>query len=76
MVKTILKEKSEKGDLLYRMEFFCDNEEDVSRLPTQTNSADIEKCSTGSIALVLNPLEGKSSLRILDSRGIWQEVGA
>lgn len=76
MIKTILKEKAEHGDCLYRMEFFCDGESDTASLPNQKESCGIECCSTGSIALVLKPDEGKSQLRILDSNGIWQEVGA
>ena len=76
MIKVILKEKAQKGDSLYRMEFFCDNESDTASLPTQKTSAELEKCSTGSMALILKPDSGKSPLRILDSEGIWQEVGA
>ncbi len=75
MVKRILKEKSDKFDLLFRMEFFVETEEDVSSLPTQTDAKGVEKCATGSLAYVLDAHEGKSRLRILTSDGIWKEVG-
>ena len=76
MIKTILKEKAEAGDSLYRMEFFLDSEADAADLPTQKSSGGAEKCATGSIALTLKPDGAKSHLRILDSKGTWQEVGA
>ena len=43
MIKIILKEKSQRGDSLYRLEFFCDKESDAASLPNQKNSAGFEK---------------------------------
>ena len=75
MIKRILKEKADQNDELFRMEFFCDSEADVGVLPTQKTPADIGRCSTGSLAYVLEPDAGKSRLRILTSFGLWKEVG-
>lgn len=75
MVKTILKEKADRSDELFRKEFFCESEEDTAVLPTQTDPRDDEKCATGSLAYVLSPDSGKSRLRILTSEGTWKEVG-
>ena len=76
MINTIFKEKTTPADVLYRLEFVCDSEDDVQFLPNQTNDAGISKCATGSIALIVNYDENKTPLRILTSDGNWQEVGA
>ena len=75
MVKTILKERSDRSDLLFRMEFFAETEAELDSLPTQNDPKELERCATGSLVYVLEPEAGKSRLRILTSDGVWKEVG-
>ena len=48
------------------LNFICDAESDVASLPTD--------CKPGSMAIVAEPDEGKSKLRILNNSGTWKEL--
>lgn len=52
--------------------FQCDTEADVDDLPT-THRVGTAVVAAGSTALVLNPDEGKSSSRRLNTDGVWVE---
>lgn len=54
--------------------FFCDTEDDVSALPTQSRNGKGLVVATGSTATVLKPATGKSTYRVLASSGEWVEA--
>lgn len=60
-------------------EFYCDSEEDISKLPTNTkkgtlasatDNSQISECSIGSTCFVID----KCKLYVLNSSGVWKEV--
>ncbi len=54
------------------IDFLCDTEDDVARLPTQARGAN-GVAATGSTATVVTPGEGKGHKRMLVSSGVWVE---
>lgn len=66
---------SGRADIVSKLsvkKYQCDTESDVGNLPTQSSGSDA--CDTGSIAMVLNPDEGKSYSRWLSAEGSWVEA--
>lgn len=60
-------------------EFYCDLEEDIFKLPTNTkkgilesatDKSQISECSIGSTCFVID----KCKLYVLNSSGVWKEV--